>query len=70
MIPPICALCGAHFDPSKGGGTVHFTDFAPLPGPGHPAGLEWFCGTHLAPAEALRHLRSDEALTLLRDQSV
>ncbi|MDX1419975.1 MAG: hypothetical protein R3181_08415 [Rubricoccaceae bacterium] len=65
MRPPVCAVCRDRFSPSEGG-LVRFADHEPLDHPGHPTGLEWFCGRHLAAAEALADRPTAEALRRLR----
>lgn len=70
MRPPICAVCANRFNPAKGG-TVTFANYHPLPEGmvGHPAGLEWFCGTHIEAARHLKHLSSGEAIKQIKNGS-
>ena len=65
MKPPICEVCGSRFDADAA--LVRFADYEPLPDRvvGHPRGLAWFCGRHLAAAEELKHLTEKEALKRL-----
>ncbi len=69
MRPPICALCHRDFrrEP-EGGGLVHFRDQESLPDGmvGHPHGVEWFCGRHLAAAQELSGSSLAEAMRKLR----
>ena len=62
MMTPICGVCGLRF-PAQEGGTVRFANFEPLPEGrvGHPKGLVWFCGEHIAQARTLSDLTSSEA---------
>lgn len=66
MRPPICDLCGTRFDPDAA--LVRFADYEPLPEGvvGHPRGLAWFCGRHLAAARSLTDRSEGEALKRLR----
>jgi hypothetical protein len=68
MKPPICAACGARFDPDAA--TVRFADYRPLPDGmvGHPEGLLWFCGRHLESARALAHLTAASAVAEIRSK--
>jgi hypothetical protein len=67
MMPPICAICGVRF-PAAEGGTVRFSNFTPLPEGrvGHPKGLVWVCGDHIAQARALSDMTSTEAIRKLK----
>lgn len=67
MRPPICEVCGARFDPDAA--LVRFADYEPLPEGqvGHPRGLGWFCGRHLAAARDLTHLAEAEAVARIED---
>jgi hypothetical protein len=77
---PTCFLCykllGDKPDGSFDGGFVKFAEYVNL-NEGvepedlvfdEPPGFEWFCGEHLAAAEALSHLTSKEALIQLEQQ--
>ena len=76
MKPPMCALCLRSLDDVKvrcglAGDLVAFADHRPLPDGlvGHPHGLAWFCGDHLAAATALADRPVDEAMETLRRRS-
>jgi hypothetical protein len=78
MKPPICEQCGNRFPPEEGG----LVRFAPTPESeawraraaaepgfvGHPPDLAWFCGTHLAAAQALADDTLDAALRSIGDR--
>jgi len=68
MKPPMCELCGRRFDPSDGGGLVHFADEKSLPNgmTGHPHGVEWYCKRHYDAAEGLHHFTYADAMRALR----
>lgn len=76
MRPPICCICEERFDPGRSGDQVSFTRrpsddafHARMEREGlvgHPPEVEWFCGEHLAAAQALAHLSIAEALHELR----
>jgi hypothetical protein len=77
MKPPSCEICGA-----KSWGTprecdgdyVLFANSTPSKPVeeielGHPEGFEFFCDQHLPMAQALKHLKSDEAILRLRQET-
>jgi hypothetical protein len=70
---PICFLCNKHLvRTGKGfeGGCVEFSEYVKPEEPmlEEPPGFEWFCDEHLAAAQALSHLTSQEALIQLEQQ--
>ena len=69
MRPPKCRVCLREDAP--GAILVRFADYQPLASGlvGHPHGLEWFCATHSAPAQALVHLPIALALAKLQGPS-
>lgn len=79
MMPPICSICHNRFDTSPddvNGGLVSFKltpeeaqenkRFEEPGFSGHPAGLHWFCGKHIAKAKELSHLTTQEAFPSMR----
>jgi hypothetical protein len=74
MKPPVCNLCGKPAWDETGprrGDSVEFANYKPYSvgedvSIGHPAGLEYFCDSHIDAARKLVHLSDAEALTELR----
>ncbi|MHA1277427.1 MAG: hypothetical protein ACTSQI_20325 [Candidatus Helarchaeota archaeon] len=77
MRPPICAICGKRFDPSKG----KLIYFMRRPSDeewhktmkekhlvGHPPEAEWFCENHYKRALELQHLTIDKAFEILEQE--
>lgn len=73
MKPAVCLLCGKaaieDIGPSRGD-WVQFAECVEVSADSldHPKGLEYFCDEHLAAAQALISMSSDEALADLQRQ--
>lgn len=72
MRPPICEVCDKDLERTDGA-LLEFRNDSPATdvadgtaGVGHPAHMGWFCLEHREDAEALRHLRQNEAVREIR----
>lgn len=71
MKPAVCCICGKSAvdnSSNKNGGWVEFRNYLEKESVGllHPAGLEYFCGEHIAAALDFSNLDSEEALRKLK----
>lgn len=77
MRPPICAICEKDHSTNKEFFMVNFAlttedklfnkRFEEDGFCGHPAGLEWFCDTHVQVARNFAHLPIKQALPRIRE---
>lgn len=77
MRPPICAICEKDYSAKEEIFMVNFTlsiedkqynkRFEEDGYCGHPAGLEWFCETHVQVARNFSHLPIKQALPSIRE---
>jgi hypothetical protein len=76
MMPPICSICNARFDPLIGG-LIYFEEDEEdkicnerlrQPGfCGHPSNAYWFCEFHINEAKKYQKLTKKKAMKIIRD---